>query len=114
LGSTSVILSPELPEKAKETAEANDLNIVALHDSNNALAKKYGIVFDLPPTIAASYRDSGRLKTYNGNDDLQLPLSATYVVNKSGKITYAFLDADYKKRAEPADVIAAVKAIADR
>ncbi|QDT01981.1 Putative peroxiredoxin bcp [Rubripirellula lacrimiformis] len=111
-GAKLVILTPELPEKAKQTAEANDLNIVALHDKNNELAKKYGIVFDLPSTIAPMYRDSGRLKTYNGNDDLQLPLSATYVVDKSGKITYAFLDADYKKRAEPAEVIAAVKAIA--
>ncbi len=113
-GAKLVVLTPELPEKAKETAEANDLNIVALHDANLELAKKYGIVFDLPAPIAPMYRDSGRLKEFNGNDELQLPLSATYVVDQSGKITYAFLDADYKKRAEPSDVITAVQAAATR
>lgn len=113
-GARLVVLTPELPAKAKETAEANDLNIVALHDANLELAKKYGIVFDLPAPIAPMYRSSGRLKEFNGNDELQLPLSATYVVDQSGKITFAFLDADYKKRAEPSDVIAAVQAVATR
>ncbi|WP_146392874.1 peroxiredoxin-like family protein [Allorhodopirellula solitaria] len=111
-GARLVVMTPELPAKAQQTAEASGIDIVALHDANNELAKKYGIVFDLPEPIAPMYRDSGRLKTYNGNDDLQLPLSATYVVDQSGKITYAFLDADYKKRAEPSEVIAAVKAAA--
>lgn len=109
-GARLVVLTPELPAKAKETAEANDLEIVALHDDNNALARQYGIVFQLPEPIVPAYRDKLKLPEYNGNDAMELPLAATYVIDKSGKITYAFLDADYKKRAEPADVIAAVKA----
>lgn len=113
-GARLVVMTPELPAKAKETAETNDLNIVALHDANLELAKKYGIVFDLPAPIAPMYRNNGKLKEYNGNEDLQLPLSATYVVDSSGKITYAFLNADYKKRAEPSDVITAVQAAASR
>ena len=62
--------------------------------------------------IRDSYRNKLKLTEHNGSDKMQLPLAATYVIDKSGKITYAFLDADYKKRAEPADVVAAVKAIA--
>ncbi len=107
-GAKLVILTPELPEKAKETAEASGISIVALHDKDLALAKQYGIVFELPDAIAPMYQS--RLPQYNGNDALELPLSATYVINSSGKITYAFLDADYKKRAEPSEVIQAVKA----
>ncbi|QDV25772.1 peroxiredoxin-like family protein [Aureliella helgolandensis] len=113
-GARLVVLTPELPERAKETAEANDLSIVALHDANLELAKKYGIVFELPAPIAPMYRASGRLKEFNGNDQLELPLSATYVVDQSGKIVYAFLDADYKIRAEPSNVITAVQAITTR
>ncbi|QEG39117.1 peroxiredoxin-like family protein [Roseimaritima ulvae] len=107
-GARLVVLTPELPEKAKQTAEASGISIVALHDKDLALAKKYGIVFQLPDAIAPMYQE--RLPQYNGNDALELPLSATYVIDSSGKITYAFLDADYKKRAEPAEVIEAVKA----
>ncbi|WP_242631946.1 peroxiredoxin-like family protein [Rubripirellula amarantea] len=109
-GARLVVLTPELPEKAKETAEASGISIVALHDQDLALAKKYGIVFELPEVIAPMYQ--ARLPEYNGNSALELPLSATYVINSSGKITYAFLDADYKKRAEPSEVIEAVKAAA--
>ena len=108
-GATLVVLTPELPEKAKATAEANDLSMVALHDKDNAVAKKYGIVFKLPEAIVPAYRDRIKLPEFNGNDDMELPLAATYVINQDGKITYAFLDADYKKRAEPSDVVSAVK-----
>ena len=109
-GAKLVVLTPELPEKAKETAATNDLDIVALHDNGNALARQYGLVFQLPDAIVPAYRDKLKLPEYNGNDAMELPLAATYVIDKSGTITYAFLDADYKKRAEPADVIEAVKA----
>ncbi|MEQ9410129.1 MAG: peroxiredoxin-like family protein [Fuerstiella sp.] len=113
-GARLVVLTPELPEKAKETAETNDLDIVALHDEGNAVARKYGLVFELPEEIIPAYRDKLKLPEYNGNDAMELPLSATYVINRSGRITYAFLDADYKKRAEPADVIQAVAAAAQK
>ncbi|TWU66647.1 MULTISPECIES: peroxiredoxin-like family protein [Crateriforma] len=108
-GAKLVVLTPELPEKAKETAEANDLDMLVLHDANNELAKKFGILFQLPDVIVPIYRDKLELAKYNGNDAMELPLSATYVIDTDGKITYAFLDADYKKRAEPAEVVAAVK-----
>ncbi len=34
-----------------------------------------------------------------------MPIPATYVVDEHGVITYAFLDTDYTKRAEPTEVI---------
>ena len=113
-GARLVVLTPELPEKAKETAENSGIDIVALHDKDNQLARDYGIMFDLPEPIVPMYRDKIKLPTYNGTDKLQLPLAATYVIDTSGKITYAFLDADYKKRAEPSDVLAAVKAASQK
>ena len=65
----------------------------------------------MPEPIVATYRDKIKLPSFNGTDKMQLPLAATYVIDTSGKITYAFLDADYKKRAEPSEVIAAVKRV---
>ncbi|UUO09197.1 AhpC/TSA family protein [Blastopirellula sp. J2-11] len=111
-GAKLIVLTPELPEKAKETAEANDLNFVALHDKNNATARKYGLVFELPASILPLYRDRLKLAEVNGSDAMELPLSATYVIDTNGKIRYAFLNADYTDRAEPAEVVAAVKKVA--
>ena len=56
-GAKLVVLTPELPETAKETAEAANIEIVALHDKDNALAKQYGIMFDLPEPIVPIYRN---------------------------------------------------------
>lgn len=110
-GAKLVVLTPELPEKAKATAEKNDVDFVALHDKDNQTAKKYGLVFQLPEPIVPMYRDRIKLADQNGTEAMELPLSATYVINKQGIITYAFLDADYKKRAEPSDVLKAVQAL---
>ena len=111
-GARLVLLTPELPAKAKETAKANKMDIVALYDEDNQMADEYGIMYDLPETIVPMYRDKIKLSEYNGNDKMQLPLAATYVIDKSGEITYAFLDVDYKNRAEPAKIVEAVKAAA--
>ena len=111
-GAKLVVLTPELPEKARDTAKANHIKLVALHDRENRLAEAYGIMFDLPAPIVPIYRDQLKICSRNGCDKMQLPLAATYVIDRSGKITYAFLDADYKKRAEPDEVLAAVVAAA--
>ena len=111
-GAKLVVLTPELPEKAKETAEANDLTMVALHDANNQVARAYGLAFKLADSILPLYRDRLKLADYNGNDSMELPLSATYIIDQSAMIRRAFLDADYIKRAEPAEIVKAVKDLA--
>ncbi len=108
-GARLVVLTPELPEKAKETAAASNLSMVALHDKDNQLARKYGVVFSLPETIVPIFKE--KLSTFNGSKATELPLPATYVIDTDGKITYAYLNADYTKRAEPAEVIAAVESL---
>lgn len=111
-GAQLVVLSPEIAEKAKETAEKNDAAFLILQDTDNNVAREYGLVFKLDDPIVPIYRDMLKLNEFNGNDKMELPLTATYVVDKSGVIQYAFIDADYTKRAEPTEVVAAVKAVA--
>lgn len=110
-GARLVAITPELPDNAKETAENNELSFLVLHDKENKLAHEYGIVFPLPEAIAPIYRDRLQLPKVNGYDTLELPLAATYVIDTNGVIRWAFLDADYKKRAEPEDVIEAVRSL---
>lgn len=110
-GAKVVAIAPELAEKATETAAKNGLEFTVLTDRDNRLAKAFGIVFELPEAIRPIYENRVGLAKYNGNDDSELPLAATYVIDTEGVIRWAFLDADYKKRAEPADIVEAVKAV---
>ena len=48
-------------------------------------------------------------RTSNGEGSQTLPVPATFVVGKGGKVIKAFVDADYTRRAEPDEVIAALK-----
>ncbi|MEO1466293.1 MAG: AhpC/TSA family protein, partial [Cyanobacteria bacterium J06633_1] len=51
------------------------------------------------------------LPAHNGDRTFELPVPATYVVAQNGEIIYAFAEADYTQRAEPSDILAAVKSI---
>jgi len=36
-------------------------------------------------------------------------LPATYVIRRDGRVLYAHIEADYRERAEPSEVIAAIR-----
>ena len=80
----------------------------------NRVARDYGIVYKVPANIRNLYEQGGMidLTKYNGDDTMELPLAVTYVIDTDGMVKYAYLDTDYRKRAETADVLAAVQKIA--
>ena len=107
-GATLVAVTPEIPEKVSETVDNNQLGYLVLTDKDNALAHKFGIAFTLPDVIRPIYENHLKLSSYNGNDKSELPLAATYIIDRQGIIRWAFSDADYKHRAEPSDIVNAV------
>ena len=110
-GAQLVALTPELPDKTLSTAEKNELQFQVLTDLNHQVAQSYGIVFKLTPEVRDQYKKNFDLLAYNGSGagDDTLPLAATYIIGQDGIIRYAFLDADYRARAEPAELVVFVK-----
>jgi len=107
-GAQLMALTPELPDKSISTAEKNALAFEVLTDNDNTVARDYGVVFKLTDDVKAYYEKGFGLSEYNGNDKGELPLGATYVIGTDGIVTYAFLDADYRNRAEPIEVLNAL------
>lgn len=107
-GAQLFALTPESPDKSMSTTEKNELDFEVLTDSDNTIAKEYGVVFELTDEVKAYYENGFGLSDYNGNDKGELPLAATYVIGTDGVVTYAFLDADYRNRAEPIAVLNAL------
>jgi peroxiredoxin len=103
-GATLIALTPELPDKSLSTSEKHDLKFEVLSDLGNTIAKEYGIVFKLTDDVADAYSKSFGISEYNGDESNELPLAATYIIDEDGKIVYAFLDADYRNRAEPSEL----------
>ena len=110
LGGTLVAISPQTPDTSLSTAEKNDLRFPVLSDSRLEAAKAFGVGFDMPVELVKLYSGIGHdLPVINGNGQWYLPIPATYVVGKDGCILYAHVEADYRERAEPAEVMAHVR-----
>lgn len=105
LGATLIAISPELPDKSLTTIEKNNLPFTVLSDTDNNVAHKYDLVFKLDAETADRYESKFGLSQYNGNDKAELPIPATYIIDQKGIIRYAFVNPDYKKRANPEDIL---------
>lgn len=104
-GGKLVAISVEDPDASMAVAKKNELLFTVLSDPQLETAQKFKIVYQLPDKTDTLYKSRGLdVAKHNEMDSPELPLGATYIVNKKGKIVFAFLDTDYKKRAEP-DVI---------
>lgn len=109
LGATLIALSPEMPDKSLTTIEKNNLSFTVLSDMDNNVARKYDLVYKLDTETADRYEKGFGLSQYNGNDKAELPIPATYIIDREGMVKYAFVNPDYKKRANPDDVVMHLK-----
>ncbi len=106
-GGNLVAISVENPDNSLAIAKKNEIDFTVLSDPNLAVARLFGIVYQLPAATDEIYKTKYDLDIakHNEMDKPQLPLSATYIVNKKGAIVYAFLEPDYKQRAAPEVII---------
>ena len=105
-GATLVAISPETPEQVAATKERNGLGFEMLSDGGNETARAYGLVYTVPEAVLGQLTGFVDLAAHNGNASNELPLAATYVLNPEGMIHFAYIDADYRLRAEPKDILA--------
>lgn len=113
LGGRMIAVSPERPEHAADTRRNGELGFEVLSDADGRVARLFGLWFTLPEALVQTYRALGiDLPARNGGEDWALPMPATYVVGRDGVVAYAFVEADYTRRAEPAAVVAALARLA--
>ncbi|MCT4791232.1 MULTISPECIES: peroxiredoxin-like family protein [Exiguobacterium] len=105
-GATLVAISPETPDHSLSTQEKNDLAFQVLSDVENVVARQFDLVFNMPDYLIDVYKASGLdVARHNGNEDWQLPKPATFIIQPSGKISFADVPDDYTKRTDPSAVI---------
>lgn len=113
LGASLVAISPESPDRSLSNRERSGIEFAVLSDHGNEVARTYRIVHEIAPDVVAYQRRNGNdVASYNGAAVAEVPLPATYVVGRDGVVSYAFVSSDYTARAEPDDVVAAVRVLA--
>lgn len=113
LGARFVAVTGEVGGRAErlraEIGEAAEL----LCDIDHGLALRLGLAFPLSAEIRRAYLEHGLdLADVYGTASWFLPVPATFVLDRVGTVRFRFVDPDFRIRAEPEDVLAAVRALA--
>jgi peroxiredoxin len=108
-GATLIAISPEQKSEVEKTKRKLNLDLTLISDSQNALAKKLNLTFKVSSEVVDEYKSLGiDLVASQGNEDYELPMPATFVINRNQKIVFVFADSDYTKRASTEEIIRAV------
>jgi peroxiredoxin len=108
-GATLVAVSPQTPELTSLTASEKELSFPVLSDVGNVVARQYGLAYAVGAEVADTLRSVGiDLGAHNGTADDELPLTATFVIGTDGLINWSWVEANFKHRADPAEILAAL------
>ncbi|CAN5787519.1 hypothetical protein BH11PLA1_BH11PLA1_15900 [soil metagenome] len=111
-GGTFIAVTPEKAANAEQTRDKAHADYAVYSDGALAAAKAFRVHFAVDDATKAKYEKFGLdVGASNQSGTWELPAPATFVIDRAGVIRWAFADWDYKQRADPADVIAAVKQI---
>lgn len=107
-GASLVAISPEKPDDTATTAEKNALRFPVLSDAGQRVGRAFGVVYAFTEALRELYTGLGLdLPARHATpDEWALPLSATYVLDRDGTILWADLGTDYRRRADPTEVLA--------
>ena len=106
-GAELVVISPQTVQQSFFMADQHRLTFPLLSDAHNEVARKFRLVYKVPEEQQALYRRTFvNLPHANGDDSWELPIPATFIVERDGTVIYASASADYTERPEPMDVLA--------
>jgi peroxiredoxin len=105
-GATLVAVSPQTVKQAFFMRDQHRLRFPLLSDAGNKLASQFGLTYCVPDEQRAVYqRAFVNLPFVNGDDSWELPIPATYIIDRDGAVLYASADEDYAERPEPQDIV---------
>lgn len=111
-GGRFAAITPEIGGRASELARLLDGDSDVLCDVDFGVALASGLAFYIGLPLIRHYRERGLdLSAIYGSDSGFLPVPATFIVDHCGVTRYAFVDPDFRVRAEPAEVVAALAAL---
>ena len=111
LGATLVAISPQVPDGSLTKDEISNMDFIVLSDQDAKVALQYGVAWEVPEFLAEHMRVGRKLdleKINNGNSNV-LPIPATFVLDPNGKVTWRYVNVDYRTRSEPDEIIEALK-----
>jgi peroxiredoxin len=113
LGASLIAVNPQSPDDSLSFAEKLELDFDVLSDGDQAIAAAYRVRFTLSNELQSLYDQFGMpLTAMNADGSWDLPVPATFVIDKQGIVRARHVDPDYRKRMEPSAILAALRELA--
>lgn len=106
-GATVVVVSPEKSEFIKKTIEKTGASFTILYDEGYKISDAFDVTFK-PDSISRFMYNTilgANLKESHSDDSERLPIPATFIIGKDGKIVWRHFDSNYKKRSNVSDIV---------
>ncbi len=112
-GATLVAISPQAPDHALTMTEKHELAFPVLSDVDQEVSESYKVRFDVTGELEDIQVNVFKSDPAQQNADgrRSLPVPSTFIIDRDGTVRFAAVNADWRVRVEPADVIAALKAL---
>jgi peroxiredoxin len=105
-GASLVAISPQTVHQSSLMADQHHFLFPLLCDPENKVARQFGLVYGVPEYQQEIYRRVFiNLPFVNGDPAWELPIPATYVIDRDSTILYANVNPDYTARPEPGEII---------
>ena len=105
-GATVAAISPQTVKQSFFMRDQHKLRFPLLSDPGNTVARQFGLTYRVPDFQEAVYRRAFvNLPLVNGDENWELPIPATYILDCDGTVVYASANADYTERPEPSDIV---------
>ncbi len=110
MGYQVLAITPDQPEKLKESLDKHQINYTLLSDSPMEVTRKFKLAYKVSPEILAKMKGFGvDLDAATGNHLHMLPVPAAYVVDTKGHIHFVYYNPDIKVRVNPDDLLKAAR-----
>ena len=110
VGASLIAISPQTVQQSFFMADQHQLQFPLLSDVGNDVARQFGLVYRVPDFQQAVYRRAFvNLPLANGDESWELPIPATYIIERDSTVLYASSNPDYTERPEPGEILTAVK-----
>jgi peroxiredoxin len=105
-GATLAAISPQTVKQSFFMHDQHKLRFPLVSDSGNTVARQFGLTYRVSDEQQALYkRTFVNLPFVNGDDSWELPIPATYIIEREGTVMNAYASEDYTVRPEPSEIV---------
>jgi peroxiredoxin len=111
---TVAFISPQSVKHSFFMHDQHKPRFPLLSDAGNQVARQFGLVYRVPNSPPTDQQEIYRrvfinLPSTNGDPSWELPIPATYILDRDHTILYVSANPDYTERPEPEEILAALQ-----